>query len=60
MSAATREIDVLLVDVNPSFPPIPPLGLEVLASALATSGFPSRLEIFSASPLLFLDYSQKL
>lgn len=55
--ANSGEVDILLVDVNPSFPPVPPLGLEVLASALAEEGF--RAEIVSASPFL-PDYSQCL
>ncbi len=55
--ADAGELDILLVDVNPSLRPIPPLGLEVLASALSQAGF--RAEIFSASPFL-TDYAQQL
>jgi pyruvate-formate lyase-activating enzyme len=50
------EVDILLVDVNPFFPPVSPLGLEVLASAAAEEGF--RAEIFSASPFL-PDYARQ-
>ena len=55
--ADSENPDILLIDLNPSFPAIPPLGLEVLASFLVTAGFDAR--IFSASPFL-PDYASRL
>lgn len=57
MGSSKIPLDILLVDINPAFPPIPPLGLEVLGSVLEREDF--TLAILSASPYLS-DYSQKL
>lgn len=57
MEPVARHLDILLADVNPLFPAVPPLGLEVLCAALEHHGFDA--EVFSASPML-QDYTQKL
>ena len=57
MEALTKHVDILLVDLNPLFPPVSPLGLEVLCAALESADFDAHL--FSASPLL-PDYTRKL
>ncbi|MBI1788226.1 MAG: radical SAM protein [Acidobacteria bacterium] len=49
--------DILLLDVNPAFPPVPPLGLDVLATVLEEAGFQSQ--VLSASPFL-PDYTLQL
>ena len=57
MESEKREVDILLADLNPLHPPVPPLGLEVLCANLERNGFSTHL--FSASPML-ADYTRKL
>jgi radical SAM superfamily enzyme YgiQ (UPF0313 family) len=56
-TGAWQAIDLLLLDVNPCRPPVAPLGLEILASALEPHGW--KVRILSASPFLS-DYENRL